>query len=238
MTYNIPRVLLLIFKSISLVSSTGDASLTLRVYFRSANWPSAQFANSTIKNDLQATGTGTAFLSRQGSVLVSLSLSLLVSRVSVVAYLAQETPLFPPPLFAQREKPKKLPPTSYLRGRNINISSTKCRIPPSRNLSSQRHYYYKVYIRWISQSPSQKDLSPKNASAWNYVSHRLSPTCPTRMRSKKRLQNWETSKSRPLSRKTPPSTSGVAQERDPRSIFYACDGGNGCHQETWYLQGL
>ena len=52
-------------------------------------------------------GTGTAFLSRQGSVLVSLSLSLLVSRVSVVAYLAQETPLFPPPLFAQREKPRK-----------------------------------------------------------------------------------------------------------------------------------
>ena len=31
---------------------------------------------------------------------------------------------------------------------------------------------------------------------------------------------------------------GVAQERDLRSIPHAPDGGTGCHQEAWYLQGL
>jgi hypothetical protein len=55
-------VLLSLFKSLSLVASTRHAPLTLRVYLRLANQPSAQFANSTDKNNLQAAGTGTAFL--------------------------------------------------------------------------------------------------------------------------------------------------------------------------------
>ncbi len=33
-----------------------------------------------------------------------------------------------------------------------------------------------------------------------------------------------------------PQLSGVAQERDPRSIPYACDGITGCHQEAWYFK--
>ncbi len=79
-------VLLSLQKLLSLVASTRHAPLTSSVYLRLANRPSAQFANSTIKNNLQATGTSTAFLSRQGFVLVA--------QVSVVAYLEQETLLF------------------------------------------------------------------------------------------------------------------------------------------------
>ncbi len=30
----------------------------------------------------------------------------------------------------------------------------------------------------------------------------------------------------------------MAQQWDQRSFFDACDGGTGCHQETWSLQGL
>ncbi len=91
---------------------------------------------------------------------------------------------------------KKILPKNYLQGQIFNISSTKHHIPPSRNQSFQYHHYYKVYIQWVSWSLSPWDLSPKNVSARNYTSHCLSPTCLQRMRSKKRLKNWETSKSR------------------------------------------
>jgi hypothetical protein len=55
-------VLLLLFKLLSLVASTRHALLTLLVYLRLANRPNGQFANSTDKNNLQASGIGTAFL--------------------------------------------------------------------------------------------------------------------------------------------------------------------------------
>jgi hypothetical protein len=55
-------VLLPCYQSLLFVTSMWHAQLTSRVYLRSAIRPSAQFANFTNKNDLQATGTGTAFL--------------------------------------------------------------------------------------------------------------------------------------------------------------------------------
>jgi hypothetical protein len=79
-------VLLSLQKLLSLVASTRHAPLTLRVYLRLAKRPNAQFANATYKNNLQATGTGTALLSRQGIVSVT--------QVSVMVYLEQETTFF------------------------------------------------------------------------------------------------------------------------------------------------
>jgi hypothetical protein len=71
-------VLLSLQKLLSLVASTRHAPSTLRVYLRLADKPSAQFAHPIYKNNLQATGTGTAFLSSQGIVLVA--------QVSIMAY--------------------------------------------------------------------------------------------------------------------------------------------------------
>jgi hypothetical protein len=45
-----------------LLPQRGALLLTLRVYLRLAIRPSAQLANLLYKNDLQETGTGTAFL--------------------------------------------------------------------------------------------------------------------------------------------------------------------------------
>ncbi len=64
-------VLLHSFKLLSLVASTWHTPSTLCVYLRLANRPSAQFANSSNKNDLQMTGTGTALSASQGRVLVA-----------------------------------------------------------------------------------------------------------------------------------------------------------------------
>ncbi len=102
----LPLLLLSPQKSLSLVASTRHAPLTSHVYLRLANRPSAQLANSTIKNDLQATGTGSAFLSRQGSVLVA--------QVFIVAYLAHKTLSFFLLQFAQRKKSKKILSMSYI----------------------------------------------------------------------------------------------------------------------------
>jgi hypothetical protein len=63
-------ILVLSFKSCyHMLPQLGMLHLTLCVYLRLANWPSAQFANSSqheqpssFKNDPQASGTGTAFL--------------------------------------------------------------------------------------------------------------------------------------------------------------------------------
>jgi hypothetical protein len=112
-------------------------------------------------------------------------------------------------------KQKKILPTSYLRGQKFNVSSTKRRACLSRNWLSQRHCYYKVCIRLASWSLSQRDLSPKSVSAPNYLSHCLSPMYLQRMRYKRRLLNWETSKSRPPSRKTPPSHNSTTGKKVP-----------------------
>jgi hypothetical protein len=108
----LPLLLLSPQKSLSLVASTRHAPLTSHVYLRLANRPSAQLANSTIKNDLQATGTGSAFLSRQGSVLVA--------QVFIVAYLAHKTLSFFLLQFAQRKKSKKILSMSYIWGQNFS----------------------------------------------------------------------------------------------------------------------
>ncbi len=118
-------VLLSLRKVLSLVASTRHAPLTSRVYLRLADRPSVHFANSTYKNNLQVTGTGTAFLSSQGIVLVA--------QVSIVGYLEQEPPLFFSIQFSQCEKPRELLPTSYVQGPNSNGSSTKYCIPLSSN---------------------------------------------------------------------------------------------------------
>jgi hypothetical protein len=70
-------------------------------------------------------GTGTAFLSSQGIVLVA--------QVTIVVYLEQEQPsfFFYDSLNARNQE--KLLPTSYIQGPNSNGSSTKRRIPLSRN---------------------------------------------------------------------------------------------------------
>jgi hypothetical protein len=92
----LPLVLLHSFKLLSFVASTRHAPLTLHVYLRLTIRPSAQFANSPTRNKLQAMGTGTALSASQGSVLVA--------RVSVVAYLEPKMPSFFPLLFAQHKK--------------------------------------------------------------------------------------------------------------------------------------
>jgi hypothetical protein len=92
-------VLLSLQKLLSLVASTRHAHFTLRVYLRLANRPSAQFANSTYKNDLQAMGTSTAFLSSQGIILVAW--------VSIVVYLEQEPLLFFFPMICSTRETKK-----------------------------------------------------------------------------------------------------------------------------------
>jgi hypothetical protein len=69
---------------LSLVASTRHAPLTSCVYLRLAGRPSAQFANSTYTNNLQAAGTGTAFLwSRNCITCMSLCCGILRERTAV-----------------------------------------------------------------------------------------------------------------------------------------------------------
>ncbi len=118
-------VLLSIQKFLSLIASTRQALLILRVYLRLANRPSSQFANSTYKKDLHTTGTDAAFLSSQEIVLVSW--------VSAVAFLEQEPPSFSPYYLLNARNQAKLLPTSYIGGSISNGSSTKLCVPPLRN---------------------------------------------------------------------------------------------------------
>jgi hypothetical protein len=53
---------------VTLVASTRHAPLTSCVYLRLVNRSSAQFANSLDKNDLQVSGTGTAFFESRKSI--------------------------------------------------------------------------------------------------------------------------------------------------------------------------
>ncbi len=121
----------------------------------------------------------TFFKLRKGISCTSLCLGVLRARNAVIFSLQ----------FAQREKPKKILPMSYLRGQTSNVSSTKRCVLSSRNSSPQRHQYYEVYMQRVLQSLSQKEIIHKNVSARSYVSHRLSPTYPRKTRYKKRLPN-------------------------------------------------
>ncbi len=124
----------------------GTWHLTLRVYLRLANRPSAQFANSSkqeqpsiFKNNPQASGTGTAFLQvKQGYWLYESLLGVLRARSTINFF---------PTIHSTQETTKNNLPTSYVQGQIFNVSSTKHRVLPSKNLSSQRNHYYKVYIR-------------------------------------------------------------------------------------------
>jgi hypothetical protein len=91
----LPLVLLHSFKLLSFVASMRHAPLTLCVYLRLAIRPSAQFADSPNKNDLQAMGTGTALSASHGGVLVP--------RVSGVAYLDPKVQLFFPTICSMQE---------------------------------------------------------------------------------------------------------------------------------------
>jgi hypothetical protein len=86
---------------------------------------SAQFANSSNKNNLQAAGTGAALSASQGRVLVV--------QDSRHGKLRTKVPLLFLLLFTQHKKSRKLLLTSYLLGSNFNGSSTKHHILLSRN---------------------------------------------------------------------------------------------------------
>ncbi len=129
-------------------------------------------------------------------------------------------------------------PMSYLQGQNFNDSSTRLHILLLRNWSILLRRYYKAYIQWVLQSQCQMDSNHKNVSNHLYVSHRLSPRCLLRMRSKKKSQKCKTSRSRLCLRKKLPSTFPCGMRTGPGKLSWCMWGSTGCHQERWYLQGL
>ncbi len=121
--------------------------------------------------------------------------------------------------FAQSKKTGKFLPTSYVQGPNFYGSSVKLHVLCSRNWSFQLRCYYKAYMQWVLQKWYQTDSSHKNVSEQNSVSHCLSPTCPLRVRSKKKSQKWETSKSRLGLRRTWPSIFWCGTRMGPEKLF-------------------
>jgi hypothetical protein len=118
-------VLLHSFKLLSFVASAWHTPLTPRVYLRLANRPSAQFANSFNKNDLQATGTGTTLSVSHGRVSVAqVSHCGALRANSIVASF--------PTTFSMQEIKKDYYPR-YIQGPNFESSSAKHRVLLSKN---------------------------------------------------------------------------------------------------------
>jgi hypothetical protein len=79
------------------------------------------------------------------------------------------------------------------------------------------------------------DYVQENAGKRTYMSHRLSPTCLLRMKSKKKSQNEKPPNQDFAQEGHDPQFSGVAQEWDQGSFPDAGDGGTGCHQECGHF---